>query len=134
MRCDWWRRSALTVLTTVGVLACSGVNGDAGNIRDPNDPGIEPPEGSGFIEVTVATTNPVANTSYTVTISNGQKQTAGANATLTFTTKRTGTHEISLSSVPAGCVVAGDNPIVVDVRRSEHVDVAFSVTCQGIPG
>ena len=114
-----------------GGLACGGINSDAGNIRDPNEPGIEPLDGPGYIQVIVATTNPEVNTTYTVTISNGQKQTAAPNATLNFTTKRAGTHEVSLSSVPADCVVTGDNPIVVDVRRSQHVNVAFSVTCQG---
>jgi len=131
MRRDWRKLSMLATLTLVGGLACGGVNGDASNIRDPNDPGIDPPDGPGFIQVTVATANPAPNTSYTVTISNGQKQTAGPNTTLTFTTIRAGTHEISLSSVPAGCVVAGDNPIVVDVHQSEHVNVEFSITCQG---
>ena len=128
MRSNWQR---VAILAMAGGLACGGVNGDAGNIRDPNEPGIEPLDGPGYIQVIVATTNPAANTSYTVSISNGQKQNAAANATLNFTTKRAGTHEVSLSSVPAGCVVSGDNPIVVNVRRSEHVNVGFSVTCQG---
>jgi hypothetical protein len=133
MRRDWRRVSMLAALTMAGGLACSGVNGDANNIRDPNGPGIETPDGPGFIQVTVATANPAAGMSYTVTISNGQKQTAGPNATLNFTTIRAGTHEISLSSVPAGCVVAGDNPIVVNVHQSEHVNVEFSITCPGNP-
>ena len=131
MQREWRKVSTLAVLTIAAGLACSGVNGDASSIRNPNEPGIEPPAGSGFIQVTVATTNPAANTLYTVTISNGQKQTAGANTTLNFSTTRTGTHEISLSSAPAGCVVAGDNPIVVNVHDREHVNVGFSVTCQG---
>ncbi len=130
---NWAGVSALMVLATTASLACSGVNGDAGHVRDPNGPGIEPPQGPGFIQVSVSTANPEANTSYTVTISNGQKQTAGPNSTLSFTTIRTGTHEISLSSVPADCTVAGNNPIVVDVSLSQHVSVEFSVTCPGGP-
>ncbi len=133
MRRNWRRVSLLAALAMVGGLACGGVNGDASGIRDPNGPGLETPGGPGFIQVTVATTNPVVGMSYTVTISNGQKQTTGPNTTLNFTTMLARTHEISLASVPAGCTVAGDNPIVVNVHQNQHVNVEFLINCPGNP-
>jgi hypothetical protein len=114
------------------VLGCGGVNGTADPVDQSGDPGNGgSTAGIGFVDVTVATINPIANTIYEVSISNGQKKTVGANAMVTFKTSRTGTHEISLSSVPATCTLSGDNPVVLDVLNQHHYYIAFTITCPG---
>lgn len=124
----------VTVLSLLApaVLGCGGVNGTADPVEETGGPGDGgSTAGIGFVDVTVATTNPVANTSYEVSISNGQKKTVAANAMVSFKTSRTGTHEISLSSVPAKCTLSGDNPVVLDVLNQHHYYIDFAITCPG---
>lgn len=121
----------LVFVALLGVWSCGGVNATASTFEPGDDDDPQIPAGSGFIEVSVATTNPPPGVLYVVAISNGQKQTTAPNATLNFTTTRTGTHEIVISSVPAVCTLAGTNPVAVSVRPLEHVSVGFSITCPG---
>src|SRR5262245_42290137 len=123
MKQPW--RSIVVVIAGLAGLGCSGVNGDAGNIRHPTDPGGDPVDATATIRVAAATSNPPAGASYTVTISNGQKQTIDPNGSVSFTTKRTGTHEVALSSVPAECSLAGPNPVVVNLHAYQQVTVSF---------
>jgi hypothetical protein len=111
------------------VLGCNGrPNGTAGPNDDDGDGGGSP-GGSGRIEVTVAVTASPPGASYVVTISNGQKRTVGPNETAAFTTSRTGTHEVAISSVPSACTLAEQNPQIITVHQSETVAVGFSITC-----
>lgn len=126
----------VTVLSLLAsaALGCGGVNGTADPVEESGDPGTGgSTSGTGFVDVTVATTNPIANTTYEVSISNGQKKAVAANAMVTFKTSRTGTHEISLSSIPAPCTLSGDNPVVVDVANQHHYSITFAVACPGGP-
>lgn len=124
-------RCVVLLVSALSLAACGGVNGSAESFTD--DSGDEPPsqEGSGTIEVTTSTTNPSPGLTYTVTISNGQKQTIPAAGSVAFMTHRTGGHDVALSGVPANCDVAGDNPQRVTVQNGLTVIAAFSVTCNG---
>ena len=127
-------RSMVALAFPLGVImslaACGGINSTSAD-GDSNPP--PPPEdGFGYIEVSVATASPPAGAMYTITISNGQKRTTDPNSSVSFTTKRTGTHEIAISSVPAACTLAGSDLVTVNVGPFEHVNVGFSINCPGV--
>jgi hypothetical protein len=123
----------LAILLIPAALACSGHSGNTSFTGDSGDQGNgASTEGSGYIDVTVSTQNPVAtSTTYLVSISNGQKKSVDANGSVSFKTNRTGTFEVTISSVPAACTLSGDNPVVVSVRRLHHHAVTFTITCPG---
>jgi hypothetical protein len=124
-----YRTPLLAAALALALASCGGLNSTIPDDGDsPNPP---PPEGFGYIEVSVTTASPPPGVMYTISISNGQKRSVEPNGSLRFTTKRTGTHEIEISSVPAACTLAGDDLVVVSVRRYEHVTVGFSISCPG---
>ena len=110
------------------LLLLSACNGRPNGTLDPVDHN-EPPSTEGFGRIQVTVVGGSAGAGYIVTISNGQKRTVGPNETATFTTVRTGTHEIAIAGVPSYCTLAEQNPQVITLRRSETISVGFSVAC-----
>jgi hypothetical protein len=93
----------------------------------PDPPTAGDTEGS--IVASVSTTGPDAPSSFGVALDGDAPQTVGANASRSFTNLVPGTYSVALTSLPANCAAAGDNPRDVTVAGGAEVSVAFEVTC-----
>ncbi|MEO8295631.1 MAG: hypothetical protein ABI613_08965 [Gemmatimonadota bacterium] len=126
-------RKIMALLVTIlaaGLLGCGGTNGIYG-VDHQGEGDNDSPAGSGIIEVTVSTSGGSAAIQYTLSISNGNKYTLGANDSLTYHTRRLGTHEVQIDPIPSTCSLTAANPSVVTIRQSETVHVDFVIICGG---
>ena len=85
----------------------------------------------GIIEVRIRTDG-LAQTGWRVRVDGGVERAVPAGGTVTLTALRTGTHEVELSGVPAGCRVRGANPRQVLVNGDAPTPVSFEAQCGSI--
>jgi hypothetical protein len=85
----------------------------------------------GIIEVRVQTDG-LPQTGWRVRVDGGVERAVPAGGAVTLTSLRTGTHEVELSGVPAGCRVRGDNPRQVLVNGDAPTPVSFDAQCASI--
>ena len=117
----------LAALLAFSLSGCDGMNGGGSTVA--NEPPGDPFSSNGTIQVQVAVSGTSPVSEYTVSVSNGQKATVPPNGTVTFATRRTGTHEVAVTPVPATCILTGENPVVVNIHAGEGVQVGFLFTC-----
>ena len=96
------------------VLGCGDDDGTTG-----------PPTGT--LEVTTSTTG-APGEDFTVIVDGASPRTIAATATLTIPEVEVGSHVVLLT-MPAGCVLEGENPRTVDVTQGATATAAFVVTC-----
>lgn len=113
----------LCLPTSVGLfLACGGDESSTG----PSNTAIE---------VTTMTTGEDPDPDgYVVTITGGQEQRIGVNATHTFPNVAPGSYSVTVSDVAANCTLAGDNPRTVTVSAGSTEPVSLQITCVHLPG
>ena len=85
---------------------------------------------TGTLEVTTATRGaPLDPDGYALSLDDGPAETLAANASITFADLTPGTHTVSLSGVPASCVLDGPNPRSVAIPAGDTARVILAIAC-----
>ena len=105
-------------LAVAGLVAGTAGCGDSGGTVEPR---------TGTLQITTATTNPIA-AEYNLVVDGASPRIVIANGSLSIPAMVEGTHLLQLA-VPTGCTIDGDNPRSVNVIANATTTVSFAVTC-----
>ena len=83
--------------------------------------------GNGSLEISTTTTDGTA-AEYTVVVDGASPRSIAATGTLSIGQVAAGTHIVQLA-VPAGCLIAEENPRTVNVTAGAPTSVVFTVSC-----
>jgi hypothetical protein len=114
------RRSpfALSVLSAFSVLSCSD------EARNPNQPS------TGSLEITTTTTGqPSTGGGYSYILDGNPAEPIAFNTTIQLTDLSVGSHTIELTTLPEGCTISSQNPVIVGVTNDVLATATFEVSC-----
>src|SRR5690349_5212141 len=90
---------------------------------------------TGSVTVTTNTTGSSLPTAdYSVSVDGAGSQAIHPSGTVTFTGVSTGSHTVTLASVPANCTVSGGSSQPVNVPASGAAQATFNITCTALTG
>jgi hypothetical protein len=97
-----------------------------------NDDEVTAPSTNGSISILTSTSGDIGS-GYLVRVDDGMERSVEPNGSVIYAEIALGDHEVTLLSLPLGCLVDGANPRPVSVTADEIARVTFVVTCDSEP-
>lgn len=97
-----------------------------------NNDEVAGPSTNGSISVLTSTSGDIGS-GYVVRVDDAMERSVEPNGSVIYAEVALGDHEVTLLSLPLGCIVDGVNPRPVSVTADEIARVTFVVTCDSEP-